>query len=90
MSDPATESTTTELRFSREIYRGEALDEAVKAFAGFARFELSERDECWVVDITPKSPELARRLIGEFSNYALGLTIQRGDGDTTSDQGVDG
>lgn len=68
----------TELRFDRQLYSGEAVDQAVKAFAGFAAFELEQTDAHWVVRVTPRDPKLARRLLGELGNHALGLTVQRG------------
>ena len=68
----------TELRFHREIYSGEAVDEAVKTWARFAEFELSEADEHWVVKLTPKHEAASRQIIGEFGNYVLGLTVDRG------------
>lgn len=67
-----------ELRFSRILYSGEAVDEAVKAFARFASFELEQTDDHWVVRARPNDPKLARRLLGELGNHALGLTVQRG------------
>ncbi|MCA9688874.1 MAG: HxsD-like protein [Nannocystaceae bacterium] len=67
-----------ELRFHRDIYAGEAVDEAVKLFSGFADFELREQDDAWIVSLTAKNPAQQTRLCGEFSNFALGLTIQRG------------
>jgi len=68
----------TELRFHRQLYSGEAVDQAVKAFAGFAAFELERTDDHWVVRLTANNPGLARRLVGELGNHALGLTVQRG------------
>jgi hypothetical protein len=68
----------TELRFHREIYAGEAIDEAVKTWSRFADFELSESDQHWVVKLTPKHESAAARIIGEFGNYVLGLTVDRG------------
>jgi hypothetical protein len=68
----------TELRFHREIYAGEAIDEAVKTWSSFAEFELSESDQHWIVKLTPKHPDAAARIIGEFGNYVLGLTVDRG------------
>ena len=65
-----------ELRFHREVYRGEAVDESVKLFDRFADFELTEQDEHWVVRLTAKDPAKERRIAGELANYALGLTIQ--------------
>lgn len=67
-----------ELRFSRLLYSGEAVDQAVKAFARFASFDLEQTDDHWVVRLRPHDPALARRLCGEFGNHALGLTVQRG------------
>ena len=45
----------SELRFPRAVYAGEAVDEAVKTFSRFAKFELSETDDHWVVsqDLLP-------------------------------------
>lgn len=68
----------TELRFHRQLYSGEAVDQAVKAFARFAAFELERTDDHWVVRMRPNDPALARRLAGELGNHALGLTVQRG------------
>ncbi|MCA9681467.1 MAG: HxsD-like protein [Myxococcales bacterium] len=67
-----------ELRFSREVYAGEAVDQAVKTWSRFADFELSQTDEHWIVKLTPKHADAARQIIGEFGNYVLGLTVDRG------------
>lgn len=66
-----------ELRFHREVYRGEAVDESVKTFATFADFELVEEPEHWVVRVTAKDPDKERRIAGELANFALGLTIRQ-------------
>ena len=70
----------SELRFPRAVYAGEAVDEAVKTFSRFAKFELSETDDHWVVSVElPAELEAhSKRLLGEFGNTALGLTVQRG------------
>jgi hypothetical protein len=67
-----------QLRFSREVYAGEAIDEAIKTWSRFAEFELAETPEHWIVKITPKHEHAARPIIGEFSNFVLGLTVDRG------------
>ncbi|MGB1013918.1 MAG: HxsD-like protein [Nannocystaceae bacterium] len=67
-----------QLSFHKTVYSGESLDEATKAFANFASFELTQADDAWVVALTPNNPDLGDRLRNEFCNYALGLTIQRG------------
>ncbi|MFV8753203.1 HxsD-like protein [Nannocystaceae bacterium ST9] len=69
-----------ELSFPREVYAGEAIDQAVKTWSRFADFTLRETDDRWIVAIAPK-PEYqahARRIIGEFGNAVLGMTIDRG------------
>ena len=67
-----------ELRFARELYAGEAVDEACKRFARFATFDLRQEPDHWVVVVTPKRPAQARALVGRLQNFALGLTVQRG------------
>jgi hypothetical protein len=68
----------TELRFPREVYAGEAVDEAIKTWSRFAEFELAETPEHWIVKVTPKHEDAARQIIGEFGNFVLGLTVDRG------------
>ena len=63
----------TELRFDRTLYAGPAVDEAVKAFAGFAQFTLAEEAAHWVVRVEgERAVEVAR----ELANWALGSTIK--------------
>ncbi len=66
----------TELRFHRALYRGEAVDEAVKRYARFGTFELAEEPEHWVVKVSAKTPARERQLAGELGNTALGITVQ--------------
>ena len=68
----------TELRFPREVYAGEAVDEAIKTWSRFAEFELAETPEHWIVKVTPKHQDAARQIVGEFGNFVLGLTVDRG------------
>jgi hypothetical protein len=65
------------LKFHREVYAGEAVDEAVKMFANHATFELTEQDDYWVVEVSANKPAAERRLVGELCNFALGLTADR-------------
>jgi hypothetical protein len=62
-----------ELRFHRELYRGESVDEAIKVYDRFAPIERAEEPGYWIVRI---DGERARRVADELANYALGLTIQ--------------
>jgi len=68
----------TVLRFHRSLYLGTAVDEAVKGFATFAEFELSEEPEHWVVKLTHADVDRERRVAGELGNWALGLSVQKG------------
>ena len=67
---------TTEVRFHRELYRGESVDEAIKTYDRFATLGRNETPEHWVVTIEASSPERERKIADELSNYALGLTIR--------------
>lgn len=64
------------LRFHREIYRGEYVDEAVKVYQRFASFTTREEAEHWVVEVAGRTPERERQVALELANYALGLTIK--------------
>jgi hypothetical protein len=66
----------TELRFHRELYRGTAIDEALKVFAAYAQFEQAEEPSHWIVRVTSADPAREKRIARELSNYALGLTIK--------------
>lgn len=65
-----------ELRFDREIYLGTSVDEAVKVYEKFARFELEHTDAAFVVRLEAKTQERERKIAGELGNYALGLTLR--------------
>ena len=67
-----------ELRLHRDVYRGTAVDEAIKVFASYATFELASDASHWTVRIAGKSPARERGVAGELANYALGLTIKDG------------
>ncbi|MFK7987146.1 MAG: HxsD-like protein [Sandaracinaceae bacterium] len=64
-----------ELRFHRELYRGESVDEAIKIYDRFATLERAEEEAHWVVKVSSDSPARERRVADELSNYALGLTL---------------
>ncbi len=66
----------TTLKFHRELYAGPSVDEAVKLYARFATFDLKEEPTHWVVQLTANDADKERRIAGELSNYALGLTIR--------------
>jgi hypothetical protein len=65
-----------ELRFHKELYAGNAVDQAVKTYAQFGTFELDEQPHGWIVKITGNDQEREQTLALELSNYALGLTIE--------------
>jgi hypothetical protein len=68
---------TTELRFHREVYPGEHVDEAAKQFAKFAKLERREEPEHWVIEVSCKTPARERQVAGELGNWALGLVAQK-------------
>lgn len=74
-------SAQRELRLSQVLYAGEAVDEALKRFDAFAVFERRTEAEHWVVTVKPRHSGAARlrQLCGELQNFALGLTIRRGE-----------
>lgn len=63
------------VRFHRELYKGEAIDEAVKLLGSFATFALTEEPTHWVVAVTGETPGRERRVALELQNHAL--TISR-------------
>jgi hypothetical protein len=67
-----------EVRFHREVYRGEAVDAAIRTFEPWARVEREASPTHWIVRISARSPAVERRVAGELSNYALGLTVRDG------------
>ncbi len=64
----------TELRLHRTLYRGTAVDEAIKFYAAYATFEQAEEADHWVVRVTSTSEARERRVAKELANYALGRT----------------
>lgn len=68
---------TTELRFHREVYPGEHVDEAAKRFEKFAKLERREEAEHWVIAVSCKTPARERQVAGELGNWALGLVAQK-------------
>ena len=68
-----------EVRFHRDLYAGVAVDEAVKAYARFAEFQLEESPGEWVVRITARTPEREKKVARELGNMALGLTVRRSE-----------
>ncbi len=65
-----------EVRFHRELYRGEDVDQAIKVYDRYARIERAEEPSHWVVRVDASTPERGRKVADELANYALGLTIQ--------------
>lgn len=65
-----------ELRFHRELYRGECVDEALGIYERFATFTRAEEDAYWVVRVEAATPARERKIADELANYALGLTLR--------------
>lgn len=67
-----------ELRFHRDLYPGEAVDAAIKTFEPWAEVTRQSSPTHWILQITAGSAAAERRIAGELSNFALGLTVRRG------------
>ncbi len=66
-----------ELRFHRDLYRGESVDVAAKALAPYATsIDRAEDPTHWVLRVSAASPERERRVAGEIANRALGVTVR--------------
>jgi hypothetical protein len=65
----------TKLRFHRDLYRQAAVDKAVDALASYATFSRADESTHFVVKIEAATPVRERRVAGEVSNFALGLTV---------------
>jgi hypothetical protein len=66
-----------ELRFHRDLYRGESVDAAAKALAPYATaIDRAEEPAHWVLRVTATTPERERRVAGEIANRALGITVR--------------
>ncbi len=65
-----------ELRFHRELYRGEAVDAAAKVYARYASIELREDPTHWIVRVSAASPARETRVARELANHALGTTVR--------------
>lgn len=65
-----------ELRFHRDLYRGESVDSAIRAFERFASFERAEEGGAWVVRVRATRPEREAKIARELANWALGETIR--------------
>lgn len=69
-----------ELTFHRELYAGEAVDEAAKLYEPYATIERVAEEHRWVVRVTAEAPARERRIANELANFALGITIERASG----------
>ena len=66
-----------ELRFHRDIYRGESVDAAAKALAPYASaIDRAEEPAHWILRVAASNPERERRVAGEIANRALGITVR--------------
>ena len=64
------------LRFPKDLYPGEHVDEALKLFERYGKLERAEEADAWIVQVEASSRARARRLAGEIANYTLGLTVR--------------
>ena len=64
----------TRLHFKKELYVGEAVDEAIVAFDSHAKLSRSESESEWLVEVQAEQDE--DLIADELANYALGLSIE--------------
>ena len=72
MSAPA-----SSLDFDTTLYREDALEAAVAAHEGLARFEIDKQPGRWLVQAVDPEPSLAAVLLDSLANHALFETIVR-------------
>ncbi len=70
----------TTLRFSKELYTREAIDEVVEAWAEVGTFSVGEEGEHHTVAIESLADEALEsdalaEIAGEFGNYLLGVVV---------------
>ncbi len=70
----------TELRLHRSLYASAAVEQAVATFAAHGTLERADDATHFVVKVTSKSDERARRIAHELGNWALGLTVRSRSG----------
>lgn len=70
-----------ELKLHRDLYTRAAVDAAVAAFADYAKVDLDQRDDAYVLRCAATGETDEAQLALELGNFALGLTIEgRGPG----------
>lgn len=65
-----------EKKFSKRFYSEEIIKEAIQDYNEVADIEISSDEDYIITKITPK--EDIKELDGEFSNYVLGLMMNKG------------
>ena len=61
--------------FSLSIYKKEAIEEAMHAYASYARFSVQEESYALLVEIEPLYEQHAIQIIDSFCNHVLFETI---------------
>jgi len=62
------------LRFNTQIYKKEAIREAISAYMHLAKFKVKDNKDYIKVKIENMNPKVKNILMDEFSNYVLGMT----------------
>ena len=61
--------------FSLSIYKKEAIEEAMYAYASYARFSVQEEEFTMIIEIQPLHESHAAQIIDSFCNHVLFETI---------------
>lgn len=65
-----------EVRFSKSLYGRTALDEAVRTYGDYARIDISDDSNDWLVTVEATGDFPSDVIADELANFALGATIE--------------
>lgn len=71
-----------ELSYAADLYSGFAIDSAVKVYSDYASFELEKTSGAYTVRLKATGEFDEQTIADEFSNYALGATIEERQSET--------
>lgn len=69
-----------EVRFAKSLYERSALDEAVRTYSDYARIDVTDDSNEWLVAIEATGDFGAEVVADELANFALGATIEASSG----------
>ncbi len=75
-------ATTREIRFNKELYSQEGLDEALQDWSEVGTFSVSDADDHLVVVVESiaegeMTDDIVAEVLGELENYVLSVEVNR-------------